>query len=72
MKLSPTPSQKKLYDYLVAYYDEHGVYPSYREMCRDMGWKSVASAHAMLHRLERRGLIKIYPYLERGLELVRQ
>jgi SOS-response transcriptional repressor LexA len=71
MNLSPTPAQKKLYDYLVEYFDEHGVYPSCREMCRAMGWKSVSSAHAMLHRLERRKMVKIYPYLERGLEIVR-
>lgn len=72
MKLSPTPAQKKLYDYLVAYYDKHGFYPSQREICREFGWKSVANCHAMLHRLERRGLVKIYPYLTRGLEIVRQ
>ena len=52
MNLSPTPAQKRLYDFLAGYFEEHGVYPSQREICREFGWKSVASCHAMLHRLD--------------------
>jgi repressor LexA len=70
MKLAPTPMQKKMLDHLGEYYSQHGTYPSMREVCKHLGYKSPSTVHAMMHRLERRGLIKIKPYLTRGIEIV--
>lgn len=70
MKLAPTPMQKRLLDHLVSYHSEHGVYPSTREICKALGYTSPSTVHAMMHRLERRGLIRIKPYLTRGIEIV--
>jgi repressor LexA len=70
MKLAPTPTQKRLLDYLVSHFAEHGVYPSTREIGLALGYTSPSTVHAMMHRLERRGLIKIKPYLNRGIEIV--
>jgi repressor LexA len=70
MKLAPTPVQKRLLDHLIAHHTEHGVYPSTREICKTLGYSSPSTVHAMMHRLERRGLVRIKPYLNRGIEIV--
>jgi repressor LexA len=70
MKLAPTPMQKRLLDYLIKHHAENGVYPSTREICKTLGYSSPSTVHAMMHRLERRGLVRIKPYLNRGIEIV--
>jgi repressor LexA len=70
MKLAPTPMQKRLLDHLIKCHAENGVYPSTREICKALDYTSPSTVHAMMHRLERRGLIRIKPYLTRGIEIV--
>jgi repressor LexA len=70
MKLAPTPMQKRLLDHLIKHHAENGVYPSTREICKTLGYSSPSTVHAMMHRLERRGLVRIKPYLNRGIEIV--
>jgi repressor LexA len=70
MKLSPTPKQKRLLDFLLKFHADHGVFPSTREIGAALGYSSPSTVHAIMHRLERRGLIRIKPYLTRGIEIV--
>ncbi len=49
---------KRIYDYILAYTDEHGFQPSFREIADDVGIKSVSTVFYHLDKLENMGLIK--------------
>ncbi|MGD0166771.1 MAG: transcriptional repressor LexA [Gaiellaceae bacterium] len=65
-----TPRQREIWDYLVAYVDQHGYPPTVREIGQAVGLASPSTVHAHLANLERAGLLKRDPTKPRALELI--
>ena len=70
MKL--TPMQKKIYDYIRAYRQEHGYTPAVREIMPAMNLKSTSTVHFHLKNLEKAGLIAMEPGKSRAITLLDQ
>jgi repressor LexA len=64
-----TKRQQEIWEFLVAYVDEHGYPPTVREIGQHVGLASPSTVHAHLANLERAGLIKRDPTKPRALEL---
>ena len=77
IKLELTPAQKELYNFLKAYYNHHGWYPTIREIgVGEIDGEQVISKRlsnnaiqGMLKRLEQRGWIKRLP-LARAIQVI--
>ncbi len=65
-----TPGMKKVYDFIVQFYRKHGYAPTYKDIMREFGFQSPASAHKYVYRLAREGFIRRLPRRHRGIELV--
>ena len=52
-----TPKQQQIYDYILAFADEHGYPPSVREIAQAVGLKSPATVHFHLKGLREAGCI---------------
>jgi repressor LexA len=65
-----TDRQREIYDYVVAYVDEHGYPPTVREIGQEVGLASPSTVHAHLANLERAGYIRRDPTKPRALELL--
>ena len=65
-----TDRQREIYEYLVAYVDEHGYPPTVREIGEEVGLASPSTVHAHLANLERAGYIRRDPTKPRALELL--
>jgi len=52
-----TPKQQQIYDYILAFADEHGYPPSVREIAEAVGLKSPATVHFHLKGLREAGVI---------------
>jgi len=65
-----TPRQKELLDYLRDYIDENEYCPSYREMMKHLGLKSVSNIGRLLDCLVTHGKIRRLPNLARSIEIV--
>jgi repressor LexA len=65
-----TDRQREIYDYVVAYVDEHGYPPTVREIGEEVGLASPSTVHAHLANLERAGYIRRDPTKPRALELL--
>src|SRR6185436_15457529 len=61
-----TKRQQEIWEFLVAYVDDHGYPPTVREIGEQVGLASPSTVHA---NLERAGLIKRDPTKPRALEL---
>jgi repressor LexA len=64
-----TKRQQEIWEFLVAYVDDHGYPPTVREIGQQVGLASPSTVHAHLANLERSGLIKRDPTKPRALEL---
>ena len=64
-----TKRQQEIWEFLVAYVDDHGYPPTVREIGEQVGLASPSTVHAHLANLERAGLIKRDPTKPRALEL---
>jgi repressor LexA len=64
-----TKRQQEIWEFLVAYVDDHGYPPTVREIGGQVGLASPSTVHAHLANLERAGLIKRDPTKPRALEL---
>lgn len=53
-----TPKQQQVYDFIVAFQNEHGYPPSVREIGAHVGLKSPSTVHFHLKGLEKAGLIE--------------
>ncbi|MBM6870158.1 transcriptional repressor LexA [Pseudoflavonifractor phocaeensis] len=53
-----TPKQQQVYDFIVAFQNQHGYPPSVREIGAQVGLKSPSTVHFHLKGLERAGLIE--------------
>ena len=65
-----TPRQREIWDYLLAYVEEHGYPPTVREIGQAVGLASPSTVHAHLANLERAGLLRRDPTKPRALELI--
>ena len=65
-----TPRQREIWDYLLAYVEQHGYPPTVREIGQAVGLASPSTVHAHLANLERAGLLKRDPTKPRALELI--
>ena len=52
-----TPKQQQIYDYILAFANEHGYPPSVREIAQAVGLKSPATVHFHLKGLREAGCI---------------
>src|SRR3954470_19634663 len=64
-----TGRQQEIWDFLVAYVDQHGYPPTVREIGEAVGLASPSTVHAHLANLERAGLLRRDPTKPRALEL---
>ncbi len=68
-----TKRQKQLYKYLADYMEEHQQPPSYEEMRRAMGLRSLSTVHKHLKQLSRKGFLRSpWGSRKRALSLVEQ
>jgi repressor LexA len=65
-----TARQQEIWQFLVAYVDEHGYPPTVREIGDAVGLASPSTVHAHLANLERVGLLRRDPTKPRALELL--
>jgi|GEM_PF-3255886 len=65
-----TPIQKYLLEIIQKRSDEGKPAPTYRELCRQFGWTSTATARDHLKALERKGYIHLSGGRARSLEIV--
>lgn len=65
-----TTTQKRIYNFLKAYYLSNQVSPKMTEICERVGMRSPASVHAHIVVLEREGLIRRTPRIKRGISIV--
>ena len=64
-----TFKQKKLLDFLVDYYNENNVYPTFDEMRDFLKIKSKSGIHKLLSSLEEKGFVNRLPHKERALSI---
>ena len=62
--------QKKVYQYIKSYTEEHGYPPSVREICTAVGLKSTSTVHGHISRLKKKGLLKRDPAKPRAIEIL--
>ena len=66
MQASINNSQKKILEYIAKCINDTGCQPSYREICRAMGWSSPHMPAQCIDKLQEKGLVKKRGY--RSLE----
>ncbi len=79
-KLGLTAAQKEVYDFLVIFHNQHGIYPTYRQIMRGSvidgeGFetqviserKSTSNVWRIMHQLIERGWIKTSPGRDRAI-----
>ena len=64
-----TFKQKKLLDFLVEYYNENNVYPTFDEMRDFLKIKSKSGIHKLLSSLEEKGFVNRLPHKARALSI---
>lgn len=62
----PTARQLEVHAFMLAFHEEHGVWPSLREICEALGMASTNAAHAHLSALKKKGLVRQRPRCARG------
>jgi hypothetical protein len=65
-----TPQQRVLMDYLIAYIGEHRYSPTYQEIARHFGYRSLSTVYEHLQKLESKGIIRTEYMKRRSIELV--
>ena len=66
-----TPAQMRVYEFLQQYMRQHGYAPSYDEIRRRLGFRSLNAVYKHLKRLEERGMIRSpWNNRKRALELL--
>jgi len=63
-------SQKKIYEFIVDFYEQNAYPPTVREICAAVGLSSTSTVHAHLAKLEQRGLIKRNPSKQRSITIL--
>lgn len=65
-----TPQQRVLMDYLIAYIGEHRFSPTYQEIAKHFGYRSLSTVYEHLQKLASKGLIRSEYMKRRSIELV--
>lgn len=66
-----TPAQKRVYEFVRDFIEEHGHAPSHEEICAALGFKSRFAAYKHLLALKERGYLKLpLPNRKRAIELI--
>lgn len=68
--MTVAPTQKKLLEFITDYHSRHGLPPTRREMMETLGVASLSTVNYHLERLEKSGLIRLTPRVDRGITLV--
>lgn len=61
-----TPRQLSVYEYILHHHQKHGMAPTVREICEDLGLKGPAGVHRILHILIDKGFIESMPGKKRS------
>ena len=64
-----TRRQRELLDHIAGYIEAKGYAPSFEEIARQFGFRSLATVHEHLTNLERKGYIRRSPNESRGIEI---
>lgn len=56
-----------VYEFVIAYHTKRGYGPSLREIMREVGLRSTATAHAAIERLVREGMLRKTPGIARSI-----
>lgn len=64
-----TRRQKDILDFLTAYRDREGLFPTLREIGEHFGISSFGTIHKHLHQLEQKGFIRRERHFSRAIEL---
>ena len=62
----PTARQLEVHAFMVAFHDEHGIWPSMREIGEALDIASTNAVAAHLQALKRKGLVRQRPRCARG------
>ena len=65
-----TERQEVVLNYLKKFMAEHGYPPTVREICKELGLTSPATAHSHLEHLQNKGYIKKGDNKNRAIELL--
>ena len=65
-----TARQQEIWQFLVAYVDDHGYPPTVREIGEEVGLASPSTVHAHLANLEKLGLLRRDPSKPRAIEML--
>jgi DNA-binding MarR family transcriptional regulator len=65
-----TPCQRKIFDFLVRFIDDHGYAPSLSEIATAFNYRALATVHEHLTSLERKGWIRRWHNSERAIEIL--
>lgn len=57
-KMPLTPKQHMVLKFLKDYHGQHEYMPTYREICKGVGFKSTNSVHKLINQLDHKGHIK--------------
>ena len=71
-ELRPTKKQRELLDYISSFITQHGYGPSYREVMRALGYKSVSTVAAHINNLISKGYLRKRTNSARSLEVVNE
>ena len=72
MENRPTKKQKELLSFIDSFIKGNGYGPSYREIMRALGYKSVSTVAVHVDALIAKGFLKKSEYSARSIELVEQ
>ena len=65
-----TSRQREILRFIVAFRDDRGYPPTMREMCREFNIVSKNAVRDHLLALQRKGRIRIVPYISRGITVL--
>ncbi|MFC1721887.1 transcriptional repressor LexA [Patescibacteria group bacterium] len=70
MAKSLTKKQRKIFDYIVGFIEEHGFAPSYREIAKRFDLASVATVHDHVRSLANKGYLRTTEGEARAIEIM--
>jgi len=70
IKWDRTAVEKKVFDFLAEYKEEHGRFPTQKEIQDHLGMKSSSHTSKCLQRLEEKNWIRRLPHLARAIHIL--
>jgi repressor LexA len=65
-----TDQQRRVYDFIRAYINIHGVSPSYEEIAKGLSLKARGNIHRIVHKIYKAGMISIRGKRCRSIRMV--